>query len=182
MWVKAAISDAILRRLTEDDKRTGGGACQRCESIRAELHRLSPVRGGDQTARPRGARDRRDGNPGRLQLRRGDVGESCEVVEKVPFETGPGTARNGSGGRNQTQIRQCLAVANWAAGHPKAAVEHARRACEEADSEAMIFSCWRYRVVRRDEFVADMEAILALIWRRRKPDAEVARRRRPSCH
>lgn len=59
--------------------------------------------------------------------------------------------------------RQCLAVASWGAGHPQAARDHLEQARKEAETERTIFSCWRYREVRRDEFLEDTDEILALI-------------------
>ena len=48
---EGVISDAIPAPFDGRRQAHGGGACQRCESTRAELHRVSPVREGDQAAR-----------------------------------------------------------------------------------------------------------------------------------
>ena len=58
---------------------------------------------------------------------------------------------------------QCLAVASWALGDPEAAIDHVRRAREEADTERRIFSCWRYHEVPRVQFLADTDEVLAMI-------------------
>ena len=160
---EGAISGAILRRLTEDDKRT---AEERANAASQLALNCIGSRRFAEAIRLLGRAGRVIDEMGIQDAFNYGVamwGESCEVVEKVPFERVLELHAMGRGPEPDAKYEQCLAVANWAAGHPKAAVEHARRACEEADSEAMIFSCWRYRVVRRDEFVADMEAILALI-------------------
>ena len=160
---EGAISDAILRRLTEDEKRT---AEERANAASQLALNCIGSRRFAEAIRLLGRAGRVIDEMGIQDAFNYGVamwGESCEVVEKVPFERVLELHAMGRGQEPDAKYEQCLAVANWAAGHPKAAVEHARRACEEADSEAMIFSCWRYRVVRRDEFVADMEAILALI-------------------
>ena len=59
---------------------------------------------------------------------------------------------------------QCMAVAHWATGRCDAALEFASRAKRKAESTRRPnFSCWRYRTVSADEFIKDMDSIMALI-------------------
>ncbi len=85
------------------------------------------------------------------------------AVATAPFQRVLDLHATAQGQTPSPNYLQCLAIANWAMGLPVAGIEHGRQALEEAESEALIFSCWRYRTVRRDAFMADTEAILALI-------------------
>lgn len=159
---KRAISDAILLRLTEDESREPEE-----RSFAASQLTLSCIESGEFVeaikllTREGCTIDEMDIQDA-FNYSMAVWGESCKVA-KAPFARVLELHESGRGRASEANYEQCLAVANWATGHPLAAVEHARRAQEEAASDAMIFSCWQYRLVRRDEFLADMEAVLALI-------------------
>lgn len=61
---------------------------------------------------------------------------------------------------------QCLAVAQWAVGSDEdatARLEQARRSVDNRRDLTLIMSCWRYTEVSRQEFLADLDEIEALI-------------------
>lgn len=58
---------------------------------------------------------------------------------------------------------QCLSVAHWAAGDYETARTVVEKALTEAETERMIFSCWRYRNASNREFRTDMREIASLI-------------------
>ncbi len=60
---------------------------------------------------------------------------------------------------------QCLAVAHWACGNFDVASEHLEDALQglEGIQRPLLFSYWRYRKVRRNEFQEDLQELHALI-------------------
>ena len=159
---EGGISDAILRRLTEDGSR---GSEERSKAASQLALNCIGSRRFVEAIELLGHRERRlDQMDIRAAFNYGMAiwGDSREV-SKPPFHRVLELHATGRGLEPDANYLQCLAVSNWAAGHSKVAAELAQRAREKAESEAMIFSCWQYRVVRRGEFVADTEAILALI-------------------
>lgn len=159
---KGAISDAILRRLTEDDslkpEERSYAASQLVLSCIESCQFVDAI--GLLTRDGRGVDEMEIQDAFNYGM--AVWGDSCEV-EKAPFDRVLRLHASGRGRESEANYEQCLAVANWATGHPSVAAEHVQRAQEEAESEGLIFSCWQYRVVRRDEFLTDMEEISALI-------------------
>ncbi len=159
---EGAISDAVLRCLIEDDDCTpderANAASQlalNCIGFRRFAEAIELLGREERMIDKMGIQDA-------FNYGMAVWGNSCKV-EKVPFERVLELHAMGRAPEPDANYEQCLAVANWATGHPEVAFEHARRAREEAESEALIFSCWQYRVVRRSEFIADMKAVQALI-------------------
>ncbi len=67
-------------------------------------------------------------------------------------------------GRRGANYEQCLAVSCWAAGETSEAEERIAKAEEYAQEiRNTEFSCWRYRWVTREEFLADCQEIRRLI-------------------
>ena len=84
-------------------------------------------------------------------------------VSEATFEKVLALHTTGNDREGDANYSQCLAVAHWAVGDPVTAVRFAKQACNEAESEGRIFSCWQYALVRRDEFLEDTTEILAMI-------------------
>ena len=83
------------------------------------------------------------------------------AVESAPFARVVALdERDGDAGDRPPNYSQCLAIACWAVGDTRAALDFARRARSVRGSE---FSCWRYFQVSAREFLNDLDEIDALI-------------------
>lgn len=60
---------------------------------------------------------------------------------------------------------QCIALAYWASGNQRAAIEYVEKVRQilEADPDHRSFSCWRYHYVSKTEFFQDIQAMEQMI-------------------
>ncbi len=159
---ESQVSEAIMRRLVEDDGRPFEERLEVAGDVSLSYIGLGRFRDAmDMLALGQRGVDQmniRDAFNYGMAL----WGESGEV-DKSSFERVVSLDAMGSAGLADANYLQCLAMANWAVGHRDAAADYAARACEAALDEREIFSCWRYRNVPQEDFVADTERIKALI-------------------